>query len=219
VTAAPQLDTRLHALGLPKALRVETHANRRVLVSLTSRGALRVHAGYAMAPDAVLLAIAHWARPRIRRAERVAAQRILTAFPVHQHVPPEREPHRVSEPARPGDERLLGRLLAMHQELNRRHFDAALGAVALRLSSRMRRRLGEFRPADGAHTLPEICIARRHLRRDGWQAVCDTLAHEMVHQWQTQTGRRLGHGRDFRSTCRAIGIDARATRRLENDLG
>ena len=213
-----RLPARLHALGLPPALRVETHANRRVLISLTARGALRVHAGYAMAPDEVLLAIACWARPRTRRAERRAAQRILTAFPVHQHVPPARGPRRVIERVRPGDDRMLGRLRELHQELNTGFFAATLGAIALRLSSRMRRRLGEFRPAEGSHALPEICISRRHLRRDGWQAVRDTLAHEMVHQWQAETGQRLGHDAVFRKRCRAIGIDAHATRRLENDL-
>ena len=207
-----QLPARLRALGLPADLRVETHANRRVLVSFTARGALRVHAGYAMAPDAVLLAIACWARPRTRHAERRAAQRILTAYPVHQHVPPQREPRRIVEPPRPGDDRVLARLRQLHQELNHRDFGGALAAVSLRLSSRMRRRLGEFRPAHTPGEPPEICIARRHLRRDGWPAVRDTLLHEMVHQWQAQTGLRLRHGAEFRRKCAELGIDGRATR-------
>jgi predicted SprT family Zn-dependent metalloprotease len=198
------LSERLRSLGLPDHLTVETHANRRVLVSFTARGALRVHAGYAMAPDAVLLAIACWARPRTRRAERRAAQRILTAYPVHQHVPPRREPRRILEPPRPGDDRVLARLRELHQELNRLYFDAALGEVTLRLSFRMHRRLGEFRPAS-ADEAAEIRIARRHLRRDGWKGVRDTLAHEMVHQWQAESGRRLGHGKEFRAKCHAIG--------------
>jgi hypothetical protein len=166
-----------------------------------------------MAPDAVLAAIATWARPRIRRSERRAAQRILTAFPVHEHVPPARERRRAPECPRSGDARLLTRLRELHAELNLRHFRGALGEVLLELSSRMRRRLGEFRPPDGGERLPAIRLSRRHLRRDGWGAVGETLLHEMVHQWQAQTGRRLGHGPDFRSMCAAVGIDRRAVRR------
>ena len=211
----PDLPSRLRALGLPDHIPVQTHTNRRVLVSLTARGALRVHSGYALAPDEVLLAIARWARPRTRSADRRVAQRILLAFPVHQHMPPEREARRVLEPTRPGDERRLARLGELHRGLNQRHFGGSLGEVVLSLSSRMRRRLGEFRPSD----LPEIVISRRHLRRDGWSGVRDTLAHELVHQWQHETGRKLGHDAEFRARCRAMGIEVRATRRLENDLG
>ena len=207
------LPTRLRAAGVPASVPIETHANRRVLLSLTARGALRVHLGYAMAPDIVLTAIATWARPRIRRSDRRAAQRILIAFPVHEHVPPARARRRAAEYPRPGDARLLARLRELHAELNLRHFSGALGEVRLELSSRMRRRLGEFRPPDASEKLPEIRISRRHLRRDGWRAAGETLLHEMVHQWQAQTGRRLGHGPDFRSMCAAVGIDRRAVRR------
>ena len=210
----PDLPSRLRALGLPDQIPVETHTNRRVLVSLTARGALRVHSGYALAPDEVLLAIACWARPRTRSADRRVAQRTLLAFPVHQHMPPARESRRVLEPSQPGDQRRLARLGELHRELNQRHFAGSLGEVVLSLSSRMRRRLGEFRPSDPA----EIVISRRHLRRDGWSGVRDTLAHELVHQWQHETGRKLGHDAEFRRRCSAMGIDPCATRRFVNDL-
>lgn len=211
MTAAGQLDlsTRLHALGLPTSIPVIPHANRRVLVSLTARGALRVHLGYAMAPDEVVAAIARWARPRLRQTDRRAAQKLLTAFPVHAHVPPTRERRPRPDPERPGDERILARLQQLHTALNARHFGGALGRVALLLSSRMRRRLGEFRPADSGHASHQISISRRHLRRDGWRAVGETLAHEMVHQWQAETGHRLGHGAEFRRKSAAITFPAR----------
>ena len=214
-----RLTARLRAAGLAGSVAIETHANRRILLSFSARGALRVHLGFAMAPDPVIAAIARWARPKIRRAERLAAARVLTEFPVHHHVPATRPLRRVREPERPGDRLLLARLVALHGELNAQHFGGGLGAVTLLLSSRMRRRLGEFRP--GLPDLPgppEIIISRRHLRRDGWSGVRETLAHEMVHQWQAQTGRRLGHDAEFRARCDAIGIDRRATRRLDNDL-
>lgn len=210
------LITRLRAHGVSTP--IETHANRRVLVSLGSRGALRVHQGYAGAPDEVIRAIAQWARPRLRAAERRAAQRVLTAFPVHEHAPPTRAPRRAAEPPRPGDERVLSRLTALHAELNRRHFAGALGVVRLVLSAKMRRRLGEFRPPEAPGEPAVIRISRRHLRRDGWRGVQETLAHELVHQWQSESGRRLGHDPEFRRRCRAMGIDPHATRRLDNDL-
>jgi hypothetical protein len=71
-----------------------------------------------------------------------------------------------------------------------------------------------IRPGDR----PEIALALRHLRRDGWARVTDTLLHEMVHQWQAETGRPLGHGRDFREKCREVGIEGRAVARLANDF-
>jgi hypothetical protein len=214
-----RLTERLRSFGLPTGIPVYTHANRRILVSLTVRGALRVHAGYAMAPDEVIAAIARWARPRVTRADRRAAQRMLTGFPVHQHVPPSREARRRTEPPRPGDERTLARLRELHRELNARHFAGGLGPVILVLASRMRRRLGEFRQEDpGAAGGGEIRISRRHLRRDGWRGVAETLAHEMVHQWQAESGRKLAHDAAFRKRCAAMGIDPGATRRLDNDL-
>ena len=53
--------------------------------------------------------------------------------------------------------------------LNARHFGGTLAPADLRLSARMRRRLGEFRPALGPDARPEIAISRRHLRRDRWR--------------------------------------------------
>ena len=36
----------------------------------------------------------------------------------------------------------------------------------------------------------EIAISRTHIRRHGWDEALHTLLHEMVHQWQAETGRR-----------------------------
>lgn len=214
----PLLAVRLRAQGLPEAVPVILHANRRVLVSLTRRGALRVHRGYEAAPDEVVAAIARWARPRTRRAERRLAQRILVAFPVHEHCHPE-EAQRPKGPPRPEDEPVLARFAALHAELNARHFGGTLGPCEIRLSRRMRRRLGEFRPAPAPGERPEIALAHRHLRRDGWARATGTLLHEMVHQWQAETGRPLGHGRDFRDKCAEVGIPGRAIARLGSDFG
>lgn len=187
------LDWRLYAAGLCRETPVEVHTNRRVLVSLTSRGALRVHRGYEAAPNDVIAAIARWARPHVRRKERLEAQRVLASFPVHDHAPAVLPSCRPA--VRPGDEQIVSRLHQLHDRFNQAHFGNALGRIRMALSGRMRRRLGEFRlSATGLH---EIVIGRRHLRRDGWKGVEATLLHEMVHQWQAETGRRLSHGREF----------------------
>lgn len=189
------LAARLHAAGLSRETAIIVHANRRVLVSLTSRGALRVHRGYEAAPDEVIAAIARWARPGIRRKDRLEAQRILAAFEAPAHSPPTVFPS--DRPTvLPGDEKIFARLHELHNRLNEAHFGKTLGETRMALSGRMRRRLGEFRlSATGLHL---IVIGRRHLRRDGWKGVAETLLHEMVHQWQAETGRKLGHGKEFR---------------------
>jgi hypothetical protein len=141
----------------------------------------------------------------------------MTAFPVHEHVPPVRGFRRRAAPASPADQRLVERLGALHAELNARHFGGRLKRVELRISSRMRRRLGEFRPAFGDEPA-EIVLSRRHLKDDPWARVSETLLHELVHQWQAESGRRLGHGADFRRKCAAIGIEGRAVARVRDDL-
>jgi len=210
-----ELEARLRAAGLSAATPIVPHTNRRVLVSLTRGGTLRVHAGFSFAPEPVLAAIARWARPWLRRADRLEAGRVLAAFPVHTHVPPDAGTRRrPAEPADPGDRAHLERLRALHDAFNALHFGGTLGLVDLRLSARMRRRLGEFRPAFGPDARPEITISRKHLRRDGWGRAGETLLHEMVHQWQAETGRAPGHGPDFRRTCASLGIEGRAVGRM-----
>src|ERR1041385_7526621 len=217
VVASLRLSARLYRLGLPRHKPVVPHTNRRVLVSLTTRGALRVHAGYVAAPDEVLSAIVRWPRPRVRRAERLEAQRVMTAFPVHDHVAPGERQRRRPIRLLPGDERALERLHALHSELHARCFGGRLRRVEIRLSARMRRRLGEFRPAESGEGA-EIALSRRHLNAGGWARVTETLLHEMVHQWQAESGHRLGHGADFRRKCAAIGIEGRAVARPRDDL-
>ncbi|MGH7560953.1 MAG: SprT-like domain-containing protein [Gemmatimonadales bacterium] len=205
------LESRLRGLGLPTSIPVVLHGNARVLVTRTARGVLRVHRGYAFAPDRVLLAIITWAKPALRRPARLAAQRLLTAFPVHEHVPPGPERRRAGVP-RPGDARLVERLRWLHAELNHRHFGGALGPVRIGLSHQMRRRLGEFRPPCGPAPAA-LVLSRQHLRRDGWEAAAETFLHEMIHQWQAETGQALAHDPAFREKAAEVGIDGGAVRR------
>jgi len=209
---AEALIARLAALGLPSFPRVTTHRNEQVMLSWTPGKVLRVHEGYAAAPDEVLRAIVRFVTPGTRRAVRLEARRVFLGFPAERHAPRLR-PRRPEVP-RPGDLPAVARLRALHEALNQRHFGGTLGPVALKVSGRMRRRLGELRVERATGRPVHIAISRRHLRRDGWLAAADTLLHEMVHQWQAETGRPVDHGREFRRKAREVGIEPRAVRQL-----
>jgi hypothetical protein len=211
-SGSPDLAARLRALGVAPGRRITVHRNRRVMISMTRAGALRVHAGYGWAPDPVIAALAAWVTPRTPARVRRAAARIFLAFPVHDYVAPPPRRRSRTEPAQPGDEARLGRLAALHEELNRRWFDGQLRPIRLQLSSRMRRKLGHYSLA-GEDAAATISISRRHLRRDGWTEAASTLLHEMVHQWQDESGRPVDHGKEFRRKAREVGIAAGAVRR------
>ena len=186
-----------------------THRNRHVMVSWRPGKWLRLHEGYAHAPDDVLKALVRFLTPGTRRAARVAARQVFLAFPVEEYAPS--APHDPLTRIRPGDERALARLRQLHRELNYRYFDGTLAEIPILLSGRMRRRLGELRMERRTGRAIRITLNRRHVRRDTSVAVIDTLLHEMVHQWQAETGRAVDHGAEFRRKAREVGISPRAT--------
>jgi hypothetical protein len=210
--ASAGLAARLELLGLRGVNGVVTHTNRAVMVSLGSRRVLRLHRGYAFAPDRVLRAIVRFLDPRVPRALRRAAQREFLAFPVEQHAPPPGPP-RYDRP-RPGDLLVLHRLSQAHERLNRQHFEGALSCLPIRLSGRMRTRLGELSVDLRTGCALEIAISRRHVTRHPWVEVEHTLLHEMVHQWQAETGRPVDHGASFRRKAREVGVLPGAKRTL-----
>lgn len=204
---------RLTLLGLRDVDRVLTHTNRTVMVSLTAGGVLRLHRGYASAPDRVLRAIVRFLNPRLPRAARRGAEREFLGFPVEVYAPPPPRPPRRDRP-RPGDVLLLQRLAALHERFNAAHFDGMLAGIPIRLSGRMRTRLGELAVDLRSGRASEIAISRRHLARHAWPEVEHTLLHEMVHQWQAESGLEVDHGRSFRRKAREVGIEPQARRRV-----
>jgi len=183
------------------------------MISWRPSSGLRLHAGYAAAPDEVLRAIVRFLARRVPRAERLAARRVFMAFPVQQYAPSHPERVRQAPPVSPADQPIIDRLVHMHELLNDRHFEGALATIPIRISGRMRSRLGELRASPGrdfGRGPIEIIISRRHIRRHGWEAACDTLLHEMVHQWQAEQGHPLDHGREFRRKALEVGIVPRA---------
>jgi hypothetical protein len=201
---ADELLARLRALGLARIARCRLTRNRNVMVSF--RGAdLRVHEGYLGAPPDVHAAIVRFVEGRTR-AERRAARRRIIEFGV---TTPDRPARR--ERMRPEDEPLAVRLAEHHTRYNLEHFGGALSAVPVRVSRRMRSRLGHYTAARDGESA-EIAISWRHLRRHGWSEAVRTLLHEMVHQWQDESGLPLDHGPRFRAKAREVGIEASAKR-------
>ncbi len=172
---------------------------------------LRLHEGYRFAPDDVLAAIVRFVTPGTRRATRLGARRVFLGFPAEAHAPgtgpAARAPRIGSKEAE-----LEVRLQSLHRDLNALHFEGALATIPIRLSGRMRSRLGELRMDRATGTKLSIGISYRHLRRDGWTAVRETLLHEMVHQWQAEAGRPVDHGAEFRQKAVELGIEPRAVR-------
>jgi hypothetical protein len=177
-----------------------------------------LHEGYAFASDRVLKAIVRFLNPRVPRIFRRAAEREFLAFPVHAYAPAPERPRR-AERARPGDLVLLHRLETRHRELNAQHFGGALGDIPIRLSGRMRSRLGELAVDLETSRPTEIGISRKHIARHPWSEVEHTLLHEMVHQWQAEMGLPVDHGAVFRRKAREVGVLPAAKRRIGGEMG
>ncbi len=183
------------------------------MVSLTGRKVLRVHRGYAYAPDDVLSAIVRFVDPDSRRSVQLSAEKALLAYPVEEFVSVARRTRGGRRPApRREDLPFLRELKRRHQELNVRHFGGGLAGIAFRISWKMRTRLGELLLDRRTEQPQEISISRRHLLRDGWDEVEGTLLHEMIHQWQAESGHSVDHGKLFRDKAREVGVPARAVR-------
>jgi hypothetical protein len=183
-----------------------------------NRRVLRIHKGYGFAPDGVLKAIVRFLSPHVPRRLRQEAEREFLRFPVWAYNrSSERSTRR--DPSRPGDGTLLGRLEAMHRDLNIRHFGGLLSTITIRLSGRMKTRLGELSVDHNDNSNKEIGISRRHLTRHSWSEVEHTMLHEMVHQWQAESGYPVDHGPVFRAKAREVGVLPAARRSLGLSAG
>ena len=205
---AEELRTRLQRLGLGSQYRVRLTSNRTVVVSY-SGGELRIHNSFLTADEDVWKAIITFVHGR-NRVARQEARRTILEFPV---VAPDNAPRRRKKPERPhpADAPLIRELTRWHAQYNEERFAGQLRAVPIRISRRMKSRLGHYSPAiDGSE--PEIVLSRRHIRRDGWPEALHTLLHEMVHQWQDEQGLAVDHGSSFRAKARDVGITPLACR-------
>ncbi|MFL5552639.1 MAG: SprT-like domain-containing protein [Gemmatimonadaceae bacterium] len=206
-TNAEELTARLKRLGLGSQYRVRLTTNRTVVVSYGG-GELRIHNSFLSANEEVWKAIITFVHGRNRVARREARRTILE-FPLAWPDNPRRK--RAPERTNPADLPLIRELSRWHSAYNEERFGGSLRAVPIRISRRMKSRLGHYSPAgDGCE--PEIVLSRRHIRRDGWEEALHTLLHEMVHQWQDEQGLPVDHGSGFRAKARAVGITPLACR-------
>ncbi|HVD61238.1 MAG TPA: SprT-like domain-containing protein [Gemmatimonadaceae bacterium] len=207
---ADELRARLIQFGLDRNFKCRLTSNRTVFVSYHGNE-LRLHRGYLDAPDETLRALADFVGARNRRA-RSAAKKTLLEYDVHRGNPPAPRIRRARDLSNPADSLMEERLRSAHESINRERFGGSLSTVPIRVSRRMKSRLGHYthRNPDGSGS--EIAISRRHIRRHGWGEAIETLVHEMVHQWQDESGLPVDHGRTFRAKAKKVGTSPRARR-------
>jgi len=208
---ADEMLARLRELGLEGIARCRLTRNRTVMASYRG-GELRIHEGYLGAPTPVLQAVVTFVCGRTR-AQRRAAQRVILGYKIER--PEGGRPdgrRRAPERTHAEDEPLVCALAEWHTRLNVLHFGGRLRPVAIRVSRRLHSRLGHYTAATPVGDTAEIVIGHRHIRRHGWDEALHTLLHEMVHQWQDETGHAVDHGRTFRRKAREVGITPAARR-------
>ena len=211
--SAEELLERLRGMGLLGIDRCVLTRNRSVMISFQN-GVLRLHSAYLTAPEDIHRAIVAFVGARTRRARREPQRVILEyAIPLDE-MRPRRGP--LPRP-RPGDIPLMEELARRHDHYNAMLFGGMLSRIPIRISGRMRRRLGQYVAPCESGRPPEITISRRHIRRHGWEETLHTLLHEMVHQWQAENGMPIDHGPEFRRKALEVGIDATARRVVRVD--
>jgi hypothetical protein len=199
----------LRARGLKSIRTLTLTKNSRVMVSF--RGdEMRVHRGYLDASPEVLDAIVRIVEGRTKAIRREAGKFVVANAPAGIHEEPTRR-----ERTHPDDEAWSAKLVEEHRRLNAERFAGSLMPIAVRVSRRMKSRLGHYSPSVGEMPA-EIAISRRHIRRHGWDDAIETLVHEMVHQWQAETGAPLDHGPGFRRKAVEVGIRPRARREVSS---
>jgi len=212
-----QLRRRLAALGLGGIVAVRVTDNRAVMVSLSKERVLRIHRGYARASDRVLRAVVRFLSRSTPPTLRRAARHEILSFGAEAPAGGPAPRRRASDRPRPGDLVHTERLAALFREANAAHFGGALPELPIRLSGRMKSRLGQLclEPRTGVPF--EITVSRRHVERHAWGEVADTLLHEMVHLWQHVHGHPVDHGRAFRAKARELGVTPAARRAVRRD--
>ena len=203
---------RLEDLGMSGVVGLRLTDNRTVMVSLSRRRVLSIHRGYAAAPDRVLKAVVRFIARGTRRELRKAAEHEILSFRPELHAPGPPARRREGDRSLPGDLEKLQRLGELFVDYNARHFGGALPGLPIRVSGRMRTRLGQLCLRPDTLVPYEITISRRHIERHGWREAGETLLHEMVHLWQHASGHDVDHGPRFRAKARALGVAPAARR-------
>jgi len=225
------LRNRLRGAGATDVERVRFRGNRSTIWSVTSGGTvLNLHEGYRTAPWSLLRHFVTLAIPADRSATETGLAR--SAVRTWHGLAPaiararRRPRRRRALPARRevipgpccGNPEQIRRLRALFHRLNRERFQVALPPdLHLRLSARMRSRLGHMRGhvRQGRRIVVEIALNDILLRDGNSPALTDTLLHEMAHaaDWLIQGGR--GHGPTWKAWALRVGCEPRACTHAE----
>ncbi|OFZ69942.1 MAG: hypothetical protein A3K03_06805 [Bdellovibrionales bacterium RIFOXYD1_FULL_44_7] len=97
----------------------------------------------------------------------------------------------------------------LFDEVNRLYFDGFLDPPVLKWNSRLRTSAGRFFPGSRKYFRfkPIIEVAAYLFEEtDALELIRDTIAHEMIHYWLWVRRRPYGHGSDFLTKMRAMGV-------------
>ena len=105
----------------------------------------------------------------------------------------------------------LGRLYAAYHEYNIQHFASMLVTLPIYIRPTTGQVTIAYTWTDDYTGAPRyIVLTEAHALGDPWLEVKETLLHEMVHVWQAQQGRKVGHDESFRLMAERLGISGRA---------
>jgi len=203
----------LRSRGVDDVRSVHFRANRSSLISISAdRGRLNLHECFRAGGPDLLDAIAAFARARsatVPYRQAIARMRRWHAA--------QAEGDRPATGGRPaaccGTPAQLQALAHRYRQLNRACFGGNLPELLpVRLSDRMRRRLGhvQYGGGTGDRTVLEIALNVDLLLAGNERALRDTLLHEMAHAEAWLRHSQRGHGRIWQRIAARVGCDARA---------
>ena len=180
-------------LGLKRIGQCTLTRNRNVMVSFRGNE-LRVHQGYLAAPRDVHQAIVTFVEGRTRAERRIAQRRIVSFAGRDAARPGAPRAHASGGRADRREARRMARAL------QRASTSAARSrAIPVRVSRRMKSRLGHYTAAARTAEPGEIAISWRHLRRHGWQ---EALRHAVARDGASVAGRNEASDRSRRGVSR-----------------
>ncbi|HLU38257.1 MAG TPA: SprT family zinc-dependent metalloprotease, partial [Planctomycetota bacterium] len=213
----------LRARGADGLRRVVFRETRSTIFSLTRHGqVLNLNAAFAAAPPELLdaFAVVATAGPRRTRAYEHAVRAIRDWPPLAAALETARARHgtngngRAPRPAPCcGTPEQRAYLRELYLRLNHACFAGRLPPdIPLRLSDRMRRRLGQIRYDDGAaeRAVLEIALNVDLMLRPNDRHRLDTMLHEMAHAEAYLLHGERGHGPRWRHIARRVGCEPRA---------
>lgn len=208
----------LRRAGARRLDRIVFRSNRSTIWSLTQGGrVLNLHEGYRRAPSDVIRAFAVIARyaSRPNAPYREACRTVQTWPGIDAALRRLRQARTRRSQATPlvrcqgtAEEQL--RMRKLYDRLNRTRFKDRLPKdIPLRISRRMRSRLGHMAP-EGSRRRPvvaEIALNRTLFRRGNEEVLRETLLHEMAHVAAYLFDGESGHGEAWRAWAVRAGCE------------